>query len=246
MRNISKKLIFSFLTAFLCNIVWAVPFESDLLGRVIDVPITPFEKEIYTYPRIGETTTNYLGDNMITQKQGYFALCLEVTDPKRSRHLDLTQGEICQNRKGGFWYTSDERSLVKRPNGFVVDMPWAREVRIQKKKKGLKICNVGVLGSKGCVKEVDPNTLIETDSLQLIESTESFQQNIEYLGKNGNVLTFAYMEVIGGLARDAFSRQFVLDLSEDNVLAFKGALIEIQKATSSRITYKILRNFKRD
>jgi hypothetical protein len=235
--------IISLVIFFVCSSVRAVPYESELLGRVIDVPITPFEITFYTYPAEGDTNTVYLGDNMISQKYGYFTLCLEITQPKRSRHLNLTEGEICQKQRGGSWYTSDNRSLVKRPDGLVVNRPWARKVGIQQKKRGLKICNSGVFGSKGCVKDVDPDTLVETDSTQLIESSESLQQNIEYLGKDGDILNFAYTEFKGGLARDAFTRQFVVDLSEDNVLAFKGALIEIQKATSSRITYKILRNF---
>ncbi len=71
-----------------------------------------------------------------------------------------------------------------------------------------------------------------------------FQQTIEYAGKSGNILKFLYSEFTEGLARDAFNREFQVDLSEGNVLAFKGALIEIESATNINIRYKVIRNFR--
>lgn len=74
-------------------------------------------------------------------------------------------------------------------------------------------------------------------------SKTSLQRSIEYAGKSGEVLTFIYSEYSDGMARDAFTREFTIDISEDTVGAFKGAIFEVLKATNSRITYKVIKHF---
>ena len=59
----------------------------------------------------------------------------------------------------------------------------------------------------------------------------SLQQVIEYSGKNKSNLKFVYAEFEDGLARQAFTREFQVDLEEGNVGAYKGAVFEIHEAT---------------
>jgi len=66
---------------------------------------------------------------------------------------------------------------------------------------------------------------------------------LEYSGKSGSVLKFTYSEFIEGLARDAFTREFTVDLNEGNTGAYKGAVFEVLEATNANITYKIIRHF---
>ena len=248
----------AFLLAIVTSAVFAEPYESELLGRTLDVPVVPFERTSFTRPLEGVSKTVYLGDNMITQKTGHFSLCLNIVEAQRSKNIDFSEGEICQfGEKSIWWYSKDGRSLIKRKDGFVVESDWARRVSIVRKKKGLYVCHSGASLSGSCIKKMDPAVLAETDTQHLIEDKDSLQQNIEYLGKEGDILRFAYSETQAGtiknsatgrienakFARDAFTREFVLDISEDNIVAFKGALIEVEKATSSRIVYKIIRNF---
>ena len=75
---------------------------------------------------------------------------------------------------------------------------------------------------------------------------DSLQQSIEYAGRTGDVLTFIYSEFTGGMARDAFTREFRIDLSEGSMGAFKGAVFEVLKASNATITYKIVRHFPDD
>ena len=72
---------------------------------------------------------------------------------------------------------------------------------------------------------------------------DQLQRNVEYAGKSGNVLSFVYSEFYGGFARDAFTREFKIDLSEGNVGAYKGAVFEVIEATNATITYKVIRHF---
>ena len=85
------------------------------------------------------------------------------------------------------------------------------------------------------------NSFEETSKVILVES--SMQRTIEYAGINGNSVKFIYSEFKDGMARDAFTREFTIDLSGDSVAAYKGAVFEVLKATNSTIEYKVIRNF---
>lgn len=85
------------------------------------------------------------------------------------------------------------------------------------------------------------NSFEETS--KVIEVEAGMQRSIEYAGKNGNIVKFIYSEFKDGMARDAFTREFTIDLSGDSVAAYKGAVFEVLKATNSTIEYKVIRNF---
>lgn len=76
-----------------------------------------------------------------------------------------------------------------------------------------------------------------------IIANNSLQRTIEYAGRSGEILNFIYSEFKNGMARDAFTREFAIDLSESNVGAFKGAVFEVLEATNATITYKMIRHF---
>ena len=85
------------------------------------------------------------------------------------------------------------------------------------------------------------NSFEETSKVIVVES--SMQRTIEYAGINGNLVKFIYSEFKDGMARDAFTREFTIDLSVDNVAGYRGAVFEVLKATNSTIDYKVIRNF---
>lgn len=76
-----------------------------------------------------------------------------------------------------------------------------------------------------------------------IQVATSLQRTIEYAGIDGDLVKFIYSEFKEGLARDAFTREFSIDLTKGNVAAFKGAVFEIIEATNATIKYKVIRNF---
>ena len=57
------------------------------------------------------------------------------------------------------------------------------------------------------------------------------------------MLTFTYSEFRNGYALEAYNRQFQVDLAKGNVIAFKGAVLEVLEATNVQISYKVIRNF---
>ena len=61
--------------------------------------------------------------------------------------------------------------------------------------------------------------------------------------RSGNNLKFAYSEFTDGFSKQSYSREFQVDLTDGNVVAYKGAVIEIVEATNVLIKYKVIRNF---
>ena len=196
-------------------------------------------------PAVGASTTVYLGDRMLEQRVGEYRDCLV---PKFSveKSMNLGAGRFalkegqpaCKKGASAKYYT---------PN--YVNWLGGRDVRLtldlsvqEDKNKRLNICMVQ-MGMKSCpIKDVDPKQV--NYGPWFLYSESALQQTIEYAGKSGNVLKFVYSEFANGLAREAFTRDFQIDLSESSTLAYKGAVIEVESATNSQITYKVVRNFQ--
>ena len=81
------------------------------------------------------------------------------------------------------------------------------------------------------------------ETSRTVETSSKMQRTIEYAGIQGDMVKFIYAEYMDNMARDAFTREFTIDLSVDNVAAYKGAVFEVIKATNSMIKYKVIRNF---
>lgn len=68
-----------------------------------------------------------------------------------------------------------------------------------------------------------------------------------YNGREGNVVKFIYREYAstnqGSMIRDSFTQNISYDLSEGNIIGFKGARIEILDAANSELKYKALAFF---
>ncbi|TWI03309.1 hypothetical protein IQ05_00246 [Flavobacterium tiangeerense] len=65
-----------------------------------------------------------------------------------------------------------------------------------------------------------------------------------YNGKASNILKFTYQEFINDMARPAFNQELQYDLSESNIIGFKGMRIEILNTSNIEIEYKVLSEFK--
>lgn len=72
---------------------------------------------------------------------------------------------------------------------------------------------------------------------------DSFQQTLIYSGKIGNKVNVAYREFSNSLARPAFNNNVEYDLSESNIVGYKGAQFEIIEATNQHIKFRLIRNF---
>ncbi len=93
---------------------------------------------------------------------------------------------------------------------------------------------------KDCVK-VD--FVLEQKLLAGTLRKNSFQQTLLYNGRIGNRITLAYREFSDNFARPAFSNTVEYDLSESSVVGYKGARLEVIKATNTELTYRVVSGF---
>jgi hypothetical protein len=88
----------------------------------------------------------------------------------------------------------------------------------------------------------DPPASCHRKSLAMTDRP-SFRQELVYDGRVGPSVKFLYREVQNDFARPAFTQEVQYDLSESNVIGFKGARIKIIQATNTLIQYQVLASF---
>jgi hypothetical protein len=186
-------------------------------------------------PDVGVSTTVYLGDRMLEQRHGRWQECLipkfESNKTTIGTVFIVKSGEpICKST-----IKSKKYDAVSYVNGVV--RPW--EVNFKPLAGNqFKLCAAGAI----CT---DPRDLSDIEAGPWFVYNKSlFQQTIEYGGRSGDILKFTYSEFTDGYARQAFTREFQVDLTQGKVAAYKGAIIEIESATNSSIIYKVVRNFQ--
>lgn len=84
-------------------------------------------------------------------------------------------------------------------------------------------------------------------SYQFIErpfrSVNDFQQTLIYSGRVGDKIRISYREFANSLARDAFTNEAEYDLSASNIIAYKGARLEVIEADNEKIRFRVISNF---
>lgn len=226
--------------------------EEKILYKTIDDNIPNIEKKI----------TLYLGDQMLVQRNGQYKECfIPKTSIKvgwRGSNYELIPNKpVCKKKKDSLYYypnytllincrganitvgtcpyllSFDEPiNLIENENSYEINIGIPRDNTEKKVKfhKNLKI------------NDLDKNSI--DHQIWFLYTDNSFQQTIEYAGKSGTTLKFIYTEFINDFARDAFTREFTIDLEEGNIGAYKGAVFEVIDATNSSITYKVKRHFQ--
>ena len=228
-------------------------------GVAQEVPL--YETITDNVPKIGITSEVYLGDRMLEQRTGDYRECIT---PKNDILLDV-RGEVyhflsnkglCKNSADSVYYYANY-TLYSGCRGIedvgtcIYFNSLNTPVLLKEKDTSYEL-NIGFSKLMGNgykfdkrlkIENIDNND-IKIDSRYFLYQANSFQQTIEYAGKSANQLKFIYSEFNHGFARDAFTREFQVDLNEGNIAAFKGALIEIEEATNVNIRYKVIRNFQ--
>jgi len=192
-------------------------------------------------PNLNEKNEVYLGDKMLEQAEGSYKACVIPKETKlankRMYTIEYRANEpMCKMSQNDKDYQPMYDNY--RDSGNSNRFP----IRISTKGNTVtvKYCQMGLCAGK--VKF--DKSMIEVSDKTFVYAPNSFQQSIEYAGKSGNKLNFTYTEFKSGMSRDAFTRNFQIDLDEGDVAAFKGAIIKIHSATNISIVYEVLRNFQ--
>jgi hypothetical protein len=75
-------------------------------------------------------------------------------------------------------------------------------------------------------------------------SSDNFEQNLIYTGRDGDILKLSYREFYNDMARASYTIDATYDITEENIIRFRGASFEVLEANNQSITYKLLSGFK--
>jgi hypothetical protein len=192
-------------------------------------------------PALGSIHTAPVGEEMLAQGTLAEVDGIELPEDNRIRGYTLSPGFYPMISDDGEVTYHSYRYGDPLGDGFgalkvgaLMDPP----KNIQASRTEQKICVVTVFGMKACDTE-KPYLRVKRPVL----SDNHFQQTLIYNGKSGSKINVAYREFSGSVARPAFSNTVEYDLSDSNIIAYKGARIRVIEATNEAITYEVISNF---
>jgi hypothetical protein len=207
---------------------------------------TLYEEIIYNKPDPGVENEVYLGDRMLVQQVGEWKEC--ITPHKSYNKVIMgTTGiykagqPICKTNLSDKFYSPTYANKFHAGKSFWIDVEWG------KKKGKYSLCQREgsfIKLTAFCMKNLTEDDVKKGETF--IYAENSLQQTIDYAGRSGDVLKFNYSEFSDNFARQAFTREFQIDLNEGKIAAYKGAIIEVIEATNIQIKYKVIRNFSSD
>ena len=196
-------------------------------------------------PIKGKENTVYMGDSMLQQRHGMYTDCLIPLFNDEAKKMGgwtlkiIANEPLCKSEKGNKSYfpTYVNGKAQEEENDYYYD------VKLKGKKDGkYKIClHMGVVNAH-CKKKLSSKDF--KFEIVFVSEKDSMQRVIEYAGKKGSIIKFIYSEFVDNMARDAFTREFEIDLNDGNIVAYKGTVFEIIEANNATITYKVVKHFK--
>lgn len=196
-------------------------------------------------PIKGKKNTVYMGDGMLQQRHGMYKDCLIPLFNDEAKKLGgwtlkiIANEPLCKSEKGNKSYfpTYVNGIASEEENNYHYD------VILKGKKDGkYKICLRTAGFNAHCKKKLSSKDF--KFEIVFVSEKDSMQRVIEYAGKKGSIIKFIYSEYVDNMARDAFMREFEVDLNDGNIVAYKGTVFEIIEANNATITYKVVRHFK--
>ena len=201
--------------------------------------------EKHNLPIIGKETEVYMGDRMVEQRTGKFINCLI---PHFSAEQKGVGGNIYVIKEGIPMCEEEANSKIYIPPyvNALEGTSWlgelTYEVKIKEKNNIIKMCFIAPFSDAYCKENL--STTDYSFSKKLLSEKDSFQRVIEYAGKKGSTVKFIYSEFKDDMVRDAFTREFEIDLNDGNTVAYKGCIFEVIDVNNATIRYKVIRHFK--
>jgi len=195
-------------------------------------------------PLVGEATTTYLGENLITQGTGYYTDVITVGDGS-GWGITIQEAKYFNITGTDKWAAGFDSITFKTTSGKLLEEKSILEYNAKDNEACFTLSSL----------DLNPfqiSNCFDSSEISIEKGTKKefawrpnkVQKYIEYNGKSGDTLKFTYREFTqGGMARDAFRADFTMDLNEGNTMGYKGARFEVVEATNSSISYKIIKPF---
>lgn len=88
----------------------------------------------------------------------------------------------------------------------------------------------------------DPHPDIQYEPTNYDEwGKDSFKRELVYTGISQNTISVLYREYMDDMARPAFSQELKYDLSQGDIIGFKGSRFQVIKANNTSIKYKVIK-----
>ena len=209
---------------------------SALLTACGSTPTIQTNPKKTTLPSIGKEITASMGEQLFVEGIGFMSDCI-IPNVSHGESFNLGMAFISMKAYEPLCEISYENEFTpKYDNVASTSGSFKLPFTVKEKNNEVKFCT-----SLGCFNKPLGSYIKKRD---FVFNESSLKQVIEFMGKSGSILEFTYSEYINNIARDAFTRTFKVDLEETNILAFKGAKVEIIDVSASQITYKVLQGFK--
>lgn len=189
-------------------------------------------------PPLGSTNIAYIGEILLRQGEHveYDSIYLR-SNVKAGWAYTMLPGYYTKQGEGAdteFFQPGKGENTGKIVKAALADS-W-KSIMAYKNKNGL--CIVTVFNVRVC----NDKAKYERKKMNITKEN-SFQQTLIYTGKVGKKVNISYREFSNKQARPAFNTNVEYDLSESTIIGYKGARIQIIKATNQYIRYKVLKNF---
>ena len=242
--------------------------KSIILLLIMIISNAVFAQEMYSYtyqntPEKDSITEAFLGDILAKQSYGIYVDCIipKINFQKRALRSDFfirKNSPICKRSAREKRYYFDYWPTEVAGNFPAVILEEKND------KYALKIC---LSGGGSCRKKIFKNiqkedikkdevyfkTLSVSKKLNKDRQTNydtQFQSSglpvlrtIEYLSKKNNILKFVYFEYNDDASNPTNTRNFEIDLTEGNIIAYKGIILEVTDVTNVSIKYKVIKHF---
>ncbi|EOW9250998.1 TPA: hypothetical protein AB5D21_003856 [Vibrio cholerae] len=183
------------------------------------------------YPELGQEVTVQMGESMLKKGVMVEMDVLSVTTPVDGALYAIPSKEY---KQVGYDNKNDFFEALGVTKAALADPLQALSV---KRGQNKEVCVITVFGGSACY-----DAQFERKKTLSVYD-KSFQQTLQYAGRSGDEIKMSYREFSNDYARPAFNGDVVYDLSESNIIGYKGALIEIINANNTSITYKVIKSF---
>ncbi|MEL1249751.1 hypothetical protein [Aurantiacibacter gilvus] len=231
------------------KVVFAAALASVLVGCAsVEHNYTPVTRQI-SVPALSSTQTRSLGEELVRQGTETTTRGVWLPEANQIGAFELSSGFYrMTGSEDEYIYTSFEINSSNpevgtlRMGGGLFDQgsgTYPQGIRFNTERQQTCVIAQGVLTSQPVCDTEHPYMVTERGFL----TSNDFQQTLIYSGRVGDRIRVSYREFSGSLARPAFSNDAEYDLSESDIIAYRGARLRVIEANNETITYEVLSNF---
>jgi len=194
------------------------------------------------YPTLEETTKNNIGDILLSQSIRTTYPAIEILHDMRGPGILACPGKIIKGTYIAVYKNGSDVIFKPMPDDVIMNKAVGDYLfLVYSLRDGLNMAWYAAFGPMAKGKAIKKNNYKLTRVT--VESSSDFQQTLIYAGKEGNIVKLTYKEYSGNLIEPSFFTDITCDLKKTDIIAFRGAEIQIIEANSTSIQYKVKNNF---